>query len=102
MLVGWSKGKCITSILSILRVKEKINIGVKLCQFQRSGHIPKKCLYIVCKARIRVRFTVLRSCIYARKPHGDVLSFSEKRFNKTFLKLRENALSKATKRKYLC
>ena len=41
MLVGWSKGKCITSILSILKVKEKINIGVKLCQYQRLGHIPK-------------------------------------------------------------
>ena len=45
------------------------------------------------KALKRVRIYVFLPCIYARKPHEDVLSFSEKRFNKHFLKLRESAPS---------
>ena len=53
--------------------------------------------YIIFKARKRVRIHVLRTCVHARKPHEDVLSFSEKRFNKHFLKLRENALTQAAK-----
>ena len=59
-------------------------------------------VYVCYKARKRVRIHVLRTCQHARKPHVDVLSFSEKRFNKHFLKLRENASTQAAKTMNYC